>query len=79
MSFSFSKREELQNSLWGRLTQMWKPLEDNQSVPVAMPYVIAHVAIPDEPVAICHGACNHMQRTKVPVAKLREVRRGWRF
>ena len=48
VSYSFSEEELLQNSLWGRLSQMWKPLD----------------AAVDQP---------------VPVAKLREVRRGWRF
>ena len=48
MSYSFSEEELLQNSLWGRLSQMWKPLD----------------AAVDQ---------------AVPVAKLREVRRGRRF
>ena len=48
VSYSFSEEELLQNSLWGRLSQIWKPLD----------------AAVDQ---------------AVPVAKLREVRRGWRF
>ena len=45
LAFSFTERDAVDNSLWGRLTQMWKPLDGRQ----------------------------------VPVAKLREIRRGMRF
>ena len=30
LAFSFTERDAVDNSLWGRLTQMWKPLDGRQ-------------------------------------------------